>query len=57
MEQTMNDLTERLHQWREGMLTNSEMLGYLLEAQAEVIAQLRKSEDWVTEQRSSRCGG
>jgi hypothetical protein len=49
-------LTQRMDQWRNGELSDSEILGYLLEAQAEVQIAMRKAETIIAEQRMRRLG-
>lgn len=48
------DLTERMKQWREGMISDSEILGYLLEAHCEVYTAMHHAETIKAEQRLHR---
>lgn len=45
------DLTIRMQQWREGLLSDVEILGYLYNAQLEVLLTMEKAEVADAEKR------
>ncbi len=47
----MPNLEERMQMWRDGLLHGSEILCYLLEAQAEIVKAMRDAETFAVEKR------
>lgn len=45
------DITQAVTAWREGLLSESEILTYLLDFQAEVILSLKAKETAIADQR------
>lgn len=52
----MEDLTECMRQWRTGCLSDSEIIGYLLQALDEVRTVIRGDEDNEAARRMQRLG-
>jgi len=48
---SMPNLEERMQMWRDGLLHGSEILCYLLEAQAEIVKAMRDAETFAVEKR------
>jgi hypothetical protein len=52
----MTNLTEQMQHWRDGAVSDSEILAALCEAQAEVIGAMRQNETRLADARAERMG-